>query len=220
MKKGSSTKMPMPKMTPPKGAHAMSAAQMTKMMKGGKKMKRFEALFVLVALMLPFAALAQEATGPTFKGFDLTPVIAGLVAVIGALLTWVSRKVASSQAASADKSRAETAAIRLAAIGLAMVGDLWDEMSREFQLRIADGEIDADDREAFRHLVSAKIEQYTSADELKKIAEALGLPLPGIIARVAEYAIDRLTKAHDPSTPEVSAKAYPVAADPEGSFGG
>lgn len=173
----------------------------------------------LVAVVFPLVALAQATgTGPSYRGFDLGPIIAGLVTVIGALLAWVGRKIAKAQEASAEQSRAETAALRLAAIGLAMVGDLWHELSREFQLRIADGKIDADDREAFRQMVAAKIEQYTSADELKKIAEALGLPLPGIIARVAEYVIDRLTKAHDPSTPEVSAKAYPVDAAVEPVF--
>lgn len=177
------------------------------------------AVVAFVALALPafvFAqTLAQESTGFTFKGFDLTPLIAGLVAVVGGLLAWVGRRISSAQQASAELSRAETAGLRLAAIGLAMVGDLWDEMSREFQVRIADGKIDADDREAFRRLVAGKIETYTSADELKKIAEALGLPLPGIIARVAEYVIDRLTKAHDPVVLEVSDLAYPVKA-PDG----
>ena len=182
-------------------------------------------LLILFALTFPLAALAQAATGdsgPTFHGFDLTPIISGLVVVVGALFTWLARKVAASQDASAEKSRAETAGLRLAAIGLAMVGDLWNELSREFQLRIADGKIDADDREAFRTLIASRIETYTSAEELKKIAEALGLPLPGIIARVAEYVIDRLTKAHDPLTPEVSAKAYPVDPAPEGTgaYGG
>lgn len=168
-----------------------------------------------VAVAVPLVVLAQTtATGPTIRGFDLTPIIAGLIAVIGAVFAWLSRRIAVSQEAAAERSRAETAGLRLAAIGLAMVGDLWNELSREFQLRIADGKIDADDREAFRQLVASKIETYTSAEELKKIAEALGLPLPGIIARVAEYVIDRLTRAHDPSITDVSAKAYPVDGEP------
>lgn len=183
-------------------------------------MRRFtfvELLLVaaLVTVAVPLVVLAQTtATGPTIRGFDLTPIIAGAIAVIGAVFAWLSRRIADSQAAAAERSRAETAALRLGAIGLAMVGDLWNELSREFQLRIADGKIDADDREAFRQLVAGKIEKYTSADELKTIAEALGLPLPGIIARVAEYVIDRLTRAHDPSITDVSAKAYPVDAEP------
>jgi hypothetical protein len=167
----------------------------------------------LVALFFPLLALAQAATpstGPTFRGYDLTPLIGAAVTILTGLFAWLAKKIAAAQSASAEASRAQTAQLQLAAIGLAMVGDLWNELSREFQLRIADGKIDADDRQAFRDLIQSRIEKYTSADELRKIAEALGLPLPGIIAKVAEYVIDRLTKAHDPSTPDVSAKAYPV----------
>jgi hypothetical protein len=181
-------------------------------------MKRTGYLDLLIAaafaaLLFPLAALAQTSApaGPTFKGFDLTPLIAGAITIVGALFAWLARKIAAAQTASAEKSRAELAALQLGAIGLAMVGDLWTELSAEFQRRVADGKIDAEDREAFRRLVAAKIEKYTSAEQLKVIAEALGLPLPGIIAKVAEYVIDRLTKAHDGAIVEVSAKAYPVA---------
>jgi hypothetical protein len=168
-----------------------------------------------LAAFTPLLALAQ-ATGPTYKGFDLTPLIAGVITLLGGLLAWVSRKVAAAQTASAEKSRGELALLRVAAIAMAMAGDLWNELAREFQVRVADGSIGPGDREAFRQIVAAKIEEYTSADELAKLAAALGLPLPGLIAKVAEFIIDRVTKAHDVTIQDVSAKAFPV--DPAQGF--
>lgn len=186
------------------------------------------ALFVLASLAVvailhgypcSSVALAQTAVSQqapvTFKGWDITPLVGIAITVITAALGLVAKKIAAWSASSTALTNTQRAQIKLAEIGFSMVGDLWTQFSREFQLRIADGKIDAEDREEFKRLVSENIEKYTSKEELAKIADALGLPLPGIIARVVEYVIDRLTKAHDPSTPEVSAKAYPVDEDPE-----
>lgn len=185
-------------------------------------MNRFILTALAVLVVFPVIALAQtlaqESTGFTFRGFDLTPILSGLVLVIGAAFAWVSKKIAAANTATAANAGASTALLKLGNIGFSMAGDLWSQFSVEFQKRIADGKIDADDREYFRLMVKQNIEKYTSAEELKKIADALGLPLPGIIARVAEYIIDRLTKAHDPVIEEVSDLAYPVKA-PEGTGG-
>lgn len=177
----------------------------------------FACIAILHGYPCSSVALAQTAVtapaGPTYHGFDLTPLISGLVVIIGGLLAWLGRKVAAASSASEQLSKAQRAQLQLAGIGLAMVGDLWNELSVEFQLRIADGKIDADDRAAFKRIVEAKLEKYSSAEQMKGIAEALGLPLPGVIAKIVEYIIDRLTKAHDPRIAEVSAKAYPIDAD-------
>jgi hypothetical protein len=167
----------------------------------------------LAALAVPAVALAQpvEVQPVVIKGWDITPFIGAFLFAMTALLTYLAKKIGAAQDAVKAESGAKAAAVRLGAIGFAMIGDLWDSLSREFQTRIADGVIDANDRAAFGKIVESKIEKYTSADELKKIAEALSLPLPGIIAKIVEYAIDRLTRAHDPEMTDVSAKAYPVS---------
>jgi hypothetical protein len=139
----------------------------------------------------------------TYKGIDMTQIILAVIAIVGMLLTKAQQKLADSKAQ-------ESAYARLGVIGLAMLADLWDELSREFQLAIADGNITADERAVLRKVIEAKIEKYSSRGELQKLAEALKLPIPGIIAWFAEYAIDRLTAAHNPANSRVSEAAYPI----------
>lgn len=147
----------------------------------------------------------------TYKGIDLSGLISVVIAIVGALLTKITAKLAASNAKQA-------AWAQLANIGLAMVRDLWDELSREFQARIADGMVDAADKDALRAIISAKVEVYTSKAELEKIAKAVGLPLPGVIAWLAEYMIDRLVKSFDANTPEV-ADSFVVKDEPDMSGG-
>jgi hypothetical protein len=146
----------------------------------------------------------------TFKGIDLTQIIGIVISIIGALLVKAQAKIAASSAKSA-------AWAQLANIGLSMVRDLWDDLSREFQARVADGVIDAADKEEFRRIVSEKVEQYTSRAELSKIASTIGLPMPGLIAWLAEFLIDRLVKAFDADTPEV-ADSFSVAEEPSPDY--
>ncbi len=147
----------------------------------------------------------------TFKGLDLTPLlqvlISTVVPIVAGLLLRAQNKIAAANAQDAAWKR-------LAGIGLAIAGDLWHSLSTEFQTMIADGKIDEAERAAIKKMVEQKLEQYTSRGEIEKIAVALGLPLPAVIAWVAEYLIDRLTKAHDPMTPDVAEGAYPVRAAP------
>lgn len=169
-------------------------------------------VFVVALLLVPLVTLAQDSTmpGPTWNGIPLLTLFGLLATVITGLLTYLSKKIGAANEAAAAQSSASAAMIRLGAIGFAMVGDLWTTFSAEFQKRIADGQIDADDRAAFRALITTKVEQYTSREELEKLAVAARLPLPGIIAWLAEYAIDRLTQAHDTRNTTVSAGAFPV----------
>lgn len=178
-------------------------------------------LMILAVLLSPAAVLAQTEAdpGPSYRGVPLSPLFAVLATVVTALLGWLGRKLASANEAAKEASKAQLALTRLGAIAFAMVGDLWTDFSREFQVRIADGKIDADDRLAFRALVDAKVEKYTSREELGKLAAALNLPMPGVIAWLAEWAIDRLTAAHDPDVPAVSSGAYPVSPEPEPTGG-
>lgn len=140
----------------------------------------------------------------TFKGIDLTPLLSGLVIVVGYLLQRVTAKVAAAQ----EQNAAWT---KLANIGLVIAGDVWSAMSAEFQSVIADGKITAEEREALKKVAMAQVEKYTTGDELSKIAATLGLPLPAVIGWVGEWLVDRFTKAHDTNNQTVSAGAYPVA---------
>jgi hypothetical protein len=169
--------------------------------------------FALITLVFPAMVLAQTDPGPTWKGVPLIPVITALATVITGIFAYLGRKIGAANDAAAAQRNAAAAMIRLGAIAFALVGKLWDRLSREFQLRFADGVIDAADKLAFRKIVAEELEEFTSKEELEKLAVAAGLPMPGIIAWVAEYAIDRLTKAHNPSISEVSATAYPVRDD-------
>ena len=175
-------------------------------------------IFAVCFAFVPLFALAQEAgTGAiTYKGFDLTPVITILLTLAASAFSWAKLKIAKANEAAAQKENAAAAFVRLGAIAFAMAGELWGVLSAEFQTRIADGKIDADDRAAFKSIIEQKIEKFTSKAELEKLAKAANLPLPGVIAWVAEYVIDRITKAHDASNSSVSAKAFPAVENPLG----
>jgi hypothetical protein len=177
------------------------------------RISKFTMFFIFTVLVFPLAVLAQEVAGdagPTWKGIPILPVLSVLATIITGLLGLVGRRISAANAAAERASKAQAAMVRLAAIGFALVGKLWGRLSREFQLRFADGKIDDADRAAFRDIVEEELEAFTSREELQKIAEAAGLPLPGIVAWVAEYAIDRLTKAHDPRASDVSAGTFAV----------
>ena len=143
----------------------------------------------------------------TFKGIDLTPLLSGLVLVVGYLLQRVTAKMAAAK-------EQDAAWTKLGNLGLAIAGDVWNQMSAEFQAAIADGKITDAERAALKQVAMAQVSKYTTSDELAKIATTLGLPLPTVIGWVGEWLIDRFTKAHDPAVTSVSAAAYPVAPAP------
>lgn len=137
----------------------------------------------------------------TFKGIDLTQIVLALVAVIGFLLQ-------RAQAKLADASTQDAAYKRLAVIGLSMVADLWGALTEAYRQDMLDGTLD---RELYKKIIEEKIEKYTSRAELEKLATAAKLPVPGIIAWLAEFAIDRIMSAHDPDNIGVP-QVYPVNA--------
>jgi hypothetical protein len=104
-----------------------------------------------------------------------------------------------------------------------MATDAWQTLASAVQVRVADGTFSAQDRAEIEAIVGQLLTKYTSSEELTKITEALGLPLPGIIAKIAAYIIDRVTTAHDPdlvTAQSAAPAAFPVSgADPSG-FGG
>jgi hypothetical protein len=165
----------------------------------------------LLVVALPAPAFAQaDGDGFVWNGIPLGPVLALLATIVTGILGYLSRKIAAANDAARNQATVQAAMVRLGAIAFAMAGDLWDELSREFQARVADGTFDADDRAAFKALIQRKIEHYTTKEELEKLAVAARLPMPGILAWVAEWVIDRLSKAHDPNVTEVAAGAFPV----------
>lgn len=138
-----------------------------------------------------------------WKGIDLTQLIAGIIAIIGALLARAQTKIAEGNAE-------RNAWARLAVIGLAMANDLWESLTITYQQDMVDGKLD---RELYTKILGDKLEKYTSKEELEKIAKAVKLPVPGILAWLAEYIIDRILAAHNPANAGVSAKQYPVTSE-------
>ena len=148
----------------------------------------------------------------TFKGIDLSPLLQVLSSLVLALIGWATASIQKKQAADAAKTKAETALLKLAAIGAAMVTDAWQTLAPAVQARVADGNFSAQDRAEIEAMVKGLLDKYTSSEEIQKITEALGLPLAGIIAKIAAYIIDKVTAAHDPDLPDTaSPAAFPVA---------
>jgi hypothetical protein len=154
----------------------------------------------------------------TKYGIDMGTVLKLVASIVTALLGLLAAKMqrskADADAAAADKSRADLALLRLGTIGVAMLGRAWDRLSPLVQAALADGKITAEERAAIEAAVKGLLSEFTSEDELAEIGRALGLPMAGIIAKIASFLIDRWTQAHDPTVPTVSAKAFPVGADP------
>lgn len=172
--------------------------------------------------MLSFV-LAQVGTAPgagapplaTYRGIDLSPLLGALIAIIGAAITWIANRAQKSSAKANDEvaktSRAERALLKLGVIAAGMSGRAWDRIGPAAQAALADGRIDAAERAHLEAIVQGLLRDFSSEDDLKEITEALGLPLPGIVAKIAAMVLGRFTQAHDEVNTEVSALEFPVA---------
>jgi hypothetical protein len=141
------------------------------------------------------------------SSFDLSPIIAGIVALVGAALTWLSNRVKNAQVAAANTASAE---LKVAALVTSIAGKAWDTLSPELQKILADGKVTAEERAELEAVALKLARDASSQDNLAELASALGLPLPGLIAKIASMLLDVFTKAHDPTTTSVSALAFPV----------
>jgi hypothetical protein len=129
------------------------------------------------------------------------------MSLVTALFGWLALALKRKAEAETAASKAQTAMLKLGEIGLAMATDAWQTLAPAVQARVADGEFSVEDRKAIEAIVASLVDKYTSSGELQKIAEALGLPVPGIIAKIAAFIIDRVTAAHDPDILESAAPA-------------
>lgn len=149
----------------------------------------------------------------TWNGIDLSGILGTVVSVVGALLGWLLMVIRKKQEASAAQTKAETAILKLSEIAAMLAGKAWAELSPKVQAAFAnDGKIDPTERAEIETVIAKLVEEFTDAASLKEIASALGLPMPGIIARIAAYIIDMVTKAHDPEIlNSMSPSAFPVS---------
>ena len=149
----------------------------------------------------------------TWNGIDLSGLLGTLASILTALLGWVAISIKKKQEASAQQSKAETALLKLAAIATSMAGKAWDTLSPDIQAALADGKMTAEERAHIEAHIGELLKDFASSDDLKLIAEALGIPLPGLVAKIAAMLIEKFAFAHDPSTPSQSKLAFPVADD-------
>lgn len=149
----------------------------------------------------------------TWNGIDLSGILGTIVSVVGALLGWLLMVIRKRQEASAAQTKAETALLKLGEIAAMLAGKAWAELSPKVQAALAnDGKIDPAERAEIEAIIAKLVVEFTEADSLKEIASALGLPLPGVIARIAAYIIDMVTKAHDPDiVTSMAPSAFPVS---------
>jgi hypothetical protein len=147
----------------------------------------------------------------TFKGIDLTPLLGGLLSIISALIGWALLKVKNAAQAAETTSKTQATMLKLAALVTAMLGRAWDRLSPTIQAAIADGEVTAEERAQLEAEVRLLVSEFATQDDLKAMATILGLPLPGLIAKIASMMLDTFTKAHDPANSTVSSLAFPVA---------
>ena len=147
----------------------------------------------------------------TWNGVDMTSILTALAGIITALLGWAANSIRKKQEADAANTKAQTALLKLGAIALAMAGRAWDKLSPDIQAALADGKMSPEERAHIEAEVQALLKDFASADDLEEIGKALGIPLPGLVAKIAAMLIEKFAFAHDASNPAVSAKVYPVA---------
>ena len=147
----------------------------------------------------------------TYQGIDLTPLIGVVFSILSALGGWVLLKIKNAQAAAEQTNKTQATLLKLAALVTTMLGRAWDRLSPQVQAAIADGKITAEERAALEKEIGSLALEFVSQDDLTAMATILGLPFPGLIAKLASMVLDTFTKAHDPSNPTVSALAFPVS---------
>ena len=147
----------------------------------------------------------------TWNGIDMTQVLSLLGSIVVMLLGWLATSIKKKQDAGTAQSKAETATLKLAAIGAALLQKAWNDLGPKIQAALADGTMSTEERLAIEASVQSLLSEVTDDATLKSIAEALGLPLPGVIAKIAATLIDIWTKSHDPAVTTQSKLAFPVA---------
>jgi len=135
-----------------------------------------------------------------------------LMPVVTGLLAWVANSISKRNAAAAQESKAVVAGLKLAAIGASLLQKGWDHIGPEVQTALADGTISAEERAAIEASVKELLADATDEATLKEIGDALGLPLAGVVAKVASWLIGKWTQAHDPAITTVSANQFPSPA--------
>ena len=143
-------------------------------------------------------------------GIDIGPILAALASLVTVAITWAAKKVAAKAAADTAKTKTETAALKLAALATSLAGRAWDKLSVPVQKALADGTISADERAEIEAVVAALVKDFTSEDDLNALADALGRPLPGLIAKLAALILGIFARAHDPDIKTESSLAFPV----------
>jgi hypothetical protein len=142
----------------------------------------------------------------------LPTLVPTLGTILTALLALVLNAIRKKQEADANASKSQIALLKLGEIVATLAGKAWNELSPKIQAALAnDGKIDAAERAEIEVVVASLVKDFTDAASLTEIAKALGLPLPGLIARIAAGIIDIVTKAHDPDIKDsASPAAFPV----------
>lgn len=156
----------------------------------------------------------------TYKGFDLTPLLGGLITILSSVLAWVALKVKGAAESAKEQNNAQAALLRVGVIATTLLGKAWDKLGPQIQAAIADGKVTDEERAALEAAAKDLALGLVGEDELSALASALGLPLPGLIAKLASMMLDTFTKAHDASTPAVSKLAFPVSTEPAYSDAG
>ena len=149
-------------------------------------------------------------------GMDWTPILGVLATLIGGLLTWLANSIKKKNEAATAQSNAETALLKLAAIATGMAGRAWASLSPVIQASMADGKLEASERAVIEAKVQELLKDFASADDLALIASALGIPLPGLVAKIAAMLIEKFAFAHDATTPQQSRLAFPVGKELDG----
>lgn len=141
---------------------------------------------------------------------DWTPILSTLGSLVVAGLGWLLTIIRKKAEAEGQKTKAETALLKLGELGLALAGKAWTRIGPKLQAALADGKLTAEERAAIEAEVEALAKELVGEETLAQLGEALGLPLAGVVAKLAAFLIERYAFAHDATTPAVSRLAYPV----------
>jgi mannose/fructose/N-acetylgalactosamine-specific phosphotransferase system component IID len=139
------------------------------------------------------------------------PLLGLAVTVIGSAITLLLNKIGASVI---KANKAQGAMLRVAAIETSLLQKGWTTIGPEIQKDLADGKLDAAETARIEQMIGDLAKDNVDAETLTEIGTALGLPLAGIIAKIAAGLIGTWTAAHDPGVNTTSNLAFPIAASP------
>lgn len=156
--------------------------------------------------------MVKQILTPDLIGALVTNILIPVVLTAGA---WLTAKIGQHFGAKASLTKAQQAQQSVFLLVTSMAGRAWSKLEEPVKRIYRDGIVSLDERKELEALINDLVYDFTSKDDLERLAKALNMPLSGLIATIAELVLHRFVAAHDPDDASVPAGQFKIAPDPE-----